>query len=265
MTKEEQILCKHLLDLAQNAYQRDCTVFSNFLNLNEQDVFLSIVDQLPPVTYVLDGGYPLAERKQVYFSPIGAGLFAQAPLYYQSSEQEGRNLFLDVVEIQPRSAKFAETLTHRDYLGAILNLGIIRGKLGDLILEENSCKVICMEEISDYIVTNLERVRHTSIQCKKIPMQAFEYIPKQKEVRGSIASERLDAVIGLAFRTSRTKMTGLIAGEKVFVNGKMITSNSYLLKEGDIVSVRGFGKFSYYGREKQTKKGRYFVKLGVYE
>ena len=50
MTKEEQILCKHLLDLAQNAYQRDCTVFSNFLNLNEQDVFLSIVDQLPPVT-----------------------------------------------------------------------------------------------------------------------------------------------------------------------------------------------------------------------
>ncbi len=265
MTKEEQILCKHLLDLAQNAYQRDNTVFSNFLNLNEQDVFLSIVDQLPPVTYVLDGGYPLAERKQVYFLPIGAGLFAQAPLYYQAYEEEVGNPFLNVVEIQPRSVKFAESLTHRDYLGAILNLGIVRGKLGDLILEENSCKVICMEEISDYIVNNLERVRHTPVRCEKIPMQAFEYVPKQKEIRGSIASERLDAMIGLAFRTSRTKMTGLIAGEKVFVNGKMITSNSYTLKEGDIVSVRGFGKFSYYGKENQTKKGRYFVRLGVYE
>lgn len=251
MTKEEQILSKHLLDLAAAAYQRDYTVSSDFLNLNEQNVFLSIVEQLPPVTYVLDGGYPLAERKQVCFSPIGAGLFAQAPL--------------SILKIKPRNAKFSEQLTHRDYLGAILNIGIVRGKIGDLILEENCCKVICMDEISDYIASHLERVRHTSVYCEKVVMEELDYSPKMKEIKGSVASQRLDAIIGLAFHTSRSKMTGFIAGEKVFVNGKMITSNSYTLKEGDIVSVRGFGKFLYHGMENQTKKGRYFVKLGLYQ
>ncbi|MGN0397115.1 MAG: RNA-binding protein [Candidatus Fimimorpha sp.] len=251
MIKKEQILCKHLSDLAQTADQRDYAVFSDFLNLNEQNVFLSIADQLPPVTYVLDGGYPLAERKQVCFIPIGAGLFAQAPLC--------------ILKIVPRSIKFAEKLTHRDYLGAILNLGIVRGKIGDLILEEDSCKVICIEEIGDYIAAHLECVRHTPIACEKLAMEQFHYEPKRKEIKGSIASERLDAIISLAFHTSRSKMTGLIAGEKVFINGKVITSNSHLLKEGDIVSVRGFGKFRYEGKENQTKKGRYFVKLGLYE
>lgn len=251
MTKEEQILSKHLLDLAQMAYQRDYTVFSDFLNLNEQNVFLSIVEQLPPVTYVLDGGYPLAERKQVCFSPIGAGLFAQAPLC--------------ILKIEPRSIKFAESLTHRDYLGAILNLGIVRGKIGDLILENEVCKVICVDEIGGYIAEHLERIRHTSVHCEKMRMEKLDYMPKIKEIKGSVASERLDAVIGLAFRASRTKMTGLIAGEKVFVNGKMICSNCYNLKKGDIISVRGFGKFLYYGMENQSKKGRYFVRLGIYQ
>ena len=92
----------------------------------------------------------------------------------------------------------------------------------------------------------------------------FSITPKFETVSGSVASLRLDCILALAWQSSRSKMTPYIEGEKVFVNGRMITSNSYLLKEEDIVSVRGFGKFVYRGVETETKKGRLFITLDRY-
>jgi RNA-binding protein YlmH len=85
-----------------------------------------------------------------------------------------------------------------------------------------------------------------------------------KEVMGSIASVRLDAVIGLAFSQSRSKLTGYISEEKVQVNGKVITSNAYNLKENDLISVRGLGKFRYKGTSAVTKKGRLMASVEVF-
>ena len=89
--------------------------------------------------------------------------------------------------------------------------------------------------------------------------------PRLQEITGTVASVRLDAVISLAFSSSRSSLMGLIEGGKVFVNGALVTSNGYRLKDGDIISVRTMGKFRYDTTLYQTKKGRYSIRLYRYQ
>ena len=84
----------------------------------------------------------------------------------------------------------------------------------------------------------------------------IDVTPEYKEISGSISSERLDAIVALAFQTSRSSIVSLIAGGKVYVNGKLIESNAYSIKDGDVISVRGHGKFKYNGIKNTTRKGR---------
>lgn len=108
------------------------------------------------------------------------------------------------------------------------------------------------------------RVRHTNVVPKLL--DALEDVPvlKTEKVSGTVSSVRLDSVIALAFSTSRSSIISLIEGGKVFVNGKNILSNGYNLKEGDIVSVRGRGKFRFEEVGGITKKNRYHISLARY-
>ncbi len=250
MNKEEQILCNHLKDLATMAYQRDYTVFSEFLTLNEQNLLLSIKDSLLGVQIELDGGHALAERKMVCFRPVGVGFTSPTPIC--------------LLKVSPKNIKFSEVLTHRDYLGAILNLGIERSKIGDIFVEDATAYIICEEQMAPFVCDNLIKVRHTCISCEIVSIKDMIFEPKFTTIKGSVASTRLDAILSLAFRTSRSKVSQYIEGEKVFVNGKLISSNSYVLKEGDIVSARGLGKFLVSSYLAKTKKDRLFIEVKVY-
>lgn len=250
MTKEEQMLLKHLKDLAQTCLKRDICVFSDFLTLSEQSLFLSNLSGWPQAEVELTGGYEYAERKLICFSPVGAWCKIPAPL--------------SLVRVKPVQQKFAEPLSHRDYLGAVLNLGIERCKIGDLLVEEGSCAIICTEQMATVIVNELTRIRHTTVTCNVEDLNDIQYEPKFLELTGTVSSLRLDAVIAMAFKGSRSKMSGFIEGEKVFVNGKCINSNSYSLKEGDIISVRGMGKFVYDHTVTKTKKDRLLISVKIF-
>lgn len=250
MNKEEQILLKHLRDLAFQADKRNYTAHSEFLNMNEQTIFFNHLQELPPIHYELWGGYAEAERKVIAFSPM--------------AEIEKEEYEIMMLEIAPAHMKFADQLTHRDFLGAILNLGIERGRIGDILLKDNNGYVFTDPMIGEYIASSLTRIKHTTVTCTLKAVEEVDIKPEYKEMNTTISATRLDAIIAAAFKTSRSSMTGLIAAGKVFVNGKLIESNSYVLKEEDIVSVRGFGKFIFKGINKQTKKGRLSVTFLIY-
>ena len=91
-----------------------------------------------------------------------------------------------------------------------------------------------------------------------------DYSPDFEEIRGTVASVRLDSLLPLAFSSSRTRLSGLIEGAKVFVNGRLVTSNGYQVQEGDIISVRGMGKFRYDGAGQRTRKNRIYVVIHKY-
>ena len=219
MEKDEFFL-KRIRELANLSWQRDIVTFSDFLNLNEQNIVSSLKHQFPQIVMETSGGYENAERQMVAFHPDALAFTWEYPI--------------DCLRIEPKALKFSEELSHRDYLGALLNLG------------------------------NLCRVRHTNILITKVEDSDEFPRPALESVSGTCASVRLDSLISLAFKTSRSSMVSYIEGGQVFVNGKLITSNGYEPKDGDIISVRGKGRFIFDGVSHQTKKGRCSVRIMRY-
>ncbi|QHQ62259.1 RNA-binding protein [Anaerocolumna sedimenticola] len=243
--KEEQILRKRILDLARAAENKDICTYTDFLNLNEASIFFRIIKDIPNVNYDLFGGYNGAERKVLCF--------------YGDNSVKAFSDYITCIQILPLNKKFSDDLNHRDFLGSLMNLGIDRSKIGDILVREKEGYVFCETSISQFIIDNLDKVKHTNIKCSVMDKDAPDIQPRFQEIRGSVSSARLDSIIALAFNSSRTSILGLISGGRVFVDGKLIESNSYMLKEEETVSVRGLGKFIYKGMQNQSKKGRYFV------
>lgn len=250
MKKEELMLQKRLIELSKLSYQRGIVTYSDFLNLNELNILHTMPKNELYTNYEVFGGYDFSERQMVAFLPDA--------LCYEYFYP------ISVLKISPLQKKFAESLSHRDYLGAILNLGIERSKMGDILVQETSAILFIHQSLETFVQEELSRVRHTSVTVESERLQNFSYTPKVEEKKGTVSSLRLDSLMALAFSSSRTKLVSYIENGKVFVNGKLITSNGYQIREEDIISVRGLGRFQYKQTLSQTKKGRYFVTVHLY-
>ena len=249
MEKNEFFL-KRIRELANLSYQRDIVTFSDFLNLNDQNMVSSLKQQFPQVVMETFGGYDNAERQMVAFHPDALAFTWEYPI--------------DCLKIEPKAIKFSENLSHRDYMGALLNLGVDRSVIGDIIVQEKAAWFFCQSKMTEFFLENLCRVRHTNILITKVnDPEEFPH-PNLESINGTCASVRLDSLIALAFKASRSSMVSYIESGQVFVNGKLITSNGYEPKEGDIVSVRGKGRFIFDGVSHQTKKGRCGVHILLY-
>lgn len=250
MEKQEQLVTKRFHDLANAAYHRGIATFSDFLTLNEIDALKGMKKDISFVTVILNGGYEAAERQIAAFVP---------ETYYEVQ----MDYPISILKITPLNSKFAEKLNHRDFLGAVLNLGIDRSKIGDILVKEHCAYCFAHSSMADFLKTELTRIKHTPVKIEVVS-KAEDIQPEFQHIEGSVSSERMDTILALAFSGSRSALSGLVAAEKVFLNGKLCFSNSQLLKPGDIVSVRGFGKFIYRGFISNTKKGRLFVALDKY-
>lgn len=248
--EREEFLLKRIRELANISYQRNIVTFSDFLNLNEQNIIHSRLSSIPGVVMEAFGGYERAERQMIAFHPDALSFPWEYPIA--------------CLKAVPRALKYSETLTHRDYLGALLNLGVDRSVVGDILIQENTAYIFCLQKISGFFMENLYSVRHTQVQVTRLEKTEELPSPRMELVTGTCSSVRLDALIAIAFHASRSSMAPLISSGMVFANGKLITSNGYEPKPGDIISVRKKGRFLYEGVSHQTKKGRISVRLQLY-
>ena len=247
MNKEEQMICSHLLDLAEACDRRGYPMGSDFLTLNEQNLFLAFSkDKLPPVSMEMCGGYELAERKIIFYKPVGVGEEYPAPI--------------SLLSVQPLMKKFSEELTHRDYLGALMHLGIERSCLGDILVQGHTAYVFCLEKMAELICREVTRIRHTTVMAVKETLSEIPS-PRIQDVTGTVSSVRLDSVLAVAFGLSRNKAIPYIEGGQVYVNARQVVSNGYGLHPGDLISVRGLGKFRYVDVRNQSKKGKYWIDI----
>lgn len=286
MEKDEyRLLEGRIRELSETAYQRDVLKHTGFLSLSEQAVYHKIARELPPVRAILCGGHAEADRAVLCFlpsyydaSPVqtaareAAGITERAgETSERPGEQENNVIELpawvsDViacVRMDAAHEKFAEPLTHRDYLGALMNLGIERAKTGDILADGTGghAFVFCLSEIAPFICSELLRVRHTSVRCSLVPLSACDIVPAFENMQVNVASARLDAVIAAVWKLSRSEAASLIAQEAVFADGRNILQPGAQLKEGARVSVRGHGKFIYEGMTNFSRKGRMFVQI----
>lgn len=243
---------KRLRELAEKSYQNNQYLFTNFLNMEELDLFYRIQKEFSYVPCELTGGTENCERQVVRFG--SAELFG-----YEESFP------ICCLGISPILEKFAEELSHRDYLGALMNLGIEREVLGDIWIKGKTAYVFCLEKIADYIVGNLNQVRHTQMKVTKLREIPEVLCPEFLDKEVTAASERIDAVLGKVCNLSRSQSIQAFREKKIFVNGRQCENNSYLLKPGDRVTYRGFGKFIYQGILYQTKKGKICAGVSIYK
>lgn len=255
MKEQETLFQKRLRELSRTAYYREVITFTDFLDLNELHMVHSFRPEGTGITVRFWGGYEGAERQIAAFLPDA--------LSYDLTE-EAIGYPIACIKISPVSRKFSENLSHRDYLGALVHLGIDRSTLGDIVVKDLDAFVFCQKQMTQFLLQNLDRVRHTNVTLQQVLNPNELPAPQLKEIRGTVASVRLDSMIALAFSSSRSSMLGLIEGGKVFVNGKMAVSNGHPLKPGDVVSVRGYGKFRYEDLAGSTKKGRFSVIINRY-
>ena len=261
MTKEEQQLKSRLTELAEFSWQRQVPVFSDFLGLNEQNIYHSLEKELQYASPRMFGGYELAERQMLVFGSDALFPFGEEP----DLQALMQSFPITCVRICPTDLRFAQKLTHRDYLGAALGTGIERDVTGDILLTETEAYLFCEEKIGPYLVSELTGVRHTRVSCEIV--RAWETsLPqvKTEQIEGSISSVRLDALLALAFHASRSSLKELPESRRVFRNGALVTDGSARVREGDIISVRGLGRFRYLGESARTRKGRLFVRLEKY-
>ncbi|MEG1191229.1 MAG: YlmH/Sll1252 family protein [Oscillospiraceae bacterium] len=243
-----QQLKKRFEELAGRAAGRGCWTFSEFLNLAEQDTLCRLKLDAP---FALEGGYPSAERKIAMFgSESDCAYLATAPIC--------------CLCVTPLSQKFADALTHRDFLGALTGLGIRREVLGDIIVSENRGYVFCLETMADYIREQFTQVKHTSVKVSLEEAPPPMVVEPPEITRSNIASERLDAIVAAVYKLSRGESQKLFEQGKIFVNSRMTENTSAGLKPGDMISVRGMGRFSYEGIEAETRKGRLRVNVRIY-
>lgn len=249
--EEDGLLRKRLKELAQKAWQNNIYTFTGFLGLPELSCFYEMEKELSFIPSEVFGGSKDTERAMVRFG---------------SRELFGYEEAFPIVclKIRPLMQKFADRLSHRDFLGALMNLGIERSTLGDIMVKENEGYLFCMRTIAPFIMENLSRIKHTQVLCEeavKIPVRKEEDLT---ELKIQVSSERIDGVICKVYRFSRSEGAGFFLQKKVFVNGRLCENSSRVLKEGDKVSVRGYGKFIYKEKQGISKKGKLNAKVLVY-
>ncbi|WP_026476419.1 YlmH family RNA-binding protein [Alkaliphilus transvaalensis] len=235
-----------ILDKVQMVLKNHEVKATDFLTPFQVKYAKNILTSLHGINFFSTGGHLQAERQILVIFPD----------YLDETMVE-----VPIVALEARGNINFNSINHRDYLGAILGLGLKREKIGDIILHQNEqqhfCHIIIHEELKDYILFQLEKVGNIKVTLKEIPICSITPpAVKYQEMVGNVASLRLDSVLGLGFKLSRTEAQNLIAKEYVSVNWETIKRNFTEVSEGDVISVRGKGRVEILSIGGTTKSGR---------
>ncbi|MDE7314044.1 MAG: hypothetical protein K2N87_20885 [Eubacterium sp.] len=249
MEQETVYLKKRFIDLSRRAEVKNIVTFSNFLNLNELNIFHQTSKELSS-SFEIFGGYDCAERQMVAFIPDALSYVWEYPI--------------QVIRFTPSHPKFAEALTHRDVLGTLMSLGIKREMLGDILMLADGIAVFCTETISSYLMEHCVKIRHTNVTAQQLPAAGFSYHPVFLEKDGILSSLRLDTILADICKLPRSRAQKIISEGNAFINSKKIQQNDYLCQKGDILSVRHYGKYQIETTKGMTKKGKIKYRYKVY-
>ena len=244
---ENKAALTRIIDRAEQAIRTWEPVATDFLSPPELFEAQAAFERLSDIHFLASGGYPQAERQRMLIARAEIPI-EETPVPLAAVSIAGNFLF--------------DTATHRDFLGALLGTGLVREKVGDIIvLGERGAQAVVVPELVDFLTTSLTQVRSVTVQTKPLEISELRVRePKKKEMTTVEASMRLDALASAGFGMSRSKMVDLINGGNVRVNWKPITQSSHTLQPGDLVAIRGKGRLEI-GEMSITKKQRYRVQL----
>jgi RNA-binding protein YlmH len=232
-------------DYVESSYSPKLT---DFLDPREQHILKTLIGENGNITYKLFGGISEGERKRALIMPD----------YFLPTEKEFQiNLF----EID-YPIKFV-SIEHPQVLGSIMSLGLKRGKFGDILMKDGRIQFFTASEISDYLKSNLESIGRASIRLKELALEeAITTDELWMEQAITVTSLRLDTIISGIHHISRQKSQLFIQQGLVKVNWTSIENVSFECAEGDLLSVRGYGRVKILSIEGRTKKDKWRIVVG---
>lgn len=242
--REEQLLESRIMDLCRRCDDGCYSVFSNFLTGEQMAQAVNIVKKYGGLEYRMAGGFLQSDRAMLCIYPP----------YLDFQRDVAGDCPIQLLHIQ---LKGAEIPCHRDYLGAILGLGLKREKIGDIMVSQNSAYVAVHQEIAEFICQQLSSVGRSTVESiTPAEAEQVDAVQQYEEIRDTIPSPRLDGVVASLLRTSRGKAQQVVSQKLVSINHMVKTEQDTPVEAGDLLSIRGYGKFSIDDMSKVTKKGR---------
>ena len=246
MEKDKLIISK-IQDRINQCRQGDYVTSTAFLDSHEQALAKSLVSQSGDVDLLLYGGYEDAERRILICMPHGYAEFTDL------------SQFFSVLRVEPLTSD--RSLSHRDYLGSLMGLGIERKLIGDILVHSrNGADIIILNDISDYLLKEYTKVGRTDVRCSLVPLSEIRLPERNVNIlRDTVPSLRLDNVLGTAFKLSRSNAVTAIKSGLVSVDHVECLKPDAKLQEGSVIVLKGKGKAILKEVAGESKKGRTWV------
>lgn len=253
--EDERLLVAKLLDKINIVEKQNKIQFTDFLTPIELQKLVKILKSIKYKNYVIYGGIETSQRNIII-------IFPNKMLEVFENNKFDYNSILNCIRI----SKNIEKYEHRVYLSGLLKLGLKREKIGDILIHENGADIIVNKDITDFLLANLNSLnRFTKSSIELINLN--EIIKKEQEyekIKIIVSSLRIDNIVSELSKTSRSKAVELLNQERVFINYEVVIKNTKNIIEGDIVNIRGKGKFIIEEIVGNTRNGRFIISVNKF-
>lgn len=253
--EDERLLVSKLLDKIQAIENQNKIQYTDFLNSIEIVLLEKVLKMTGFKNYIIYGGNQNSQRKLIIMFPSKLeNIFNENNFDF--------NTIINCIRIQ----NLDENIEHKNILGGLIKLGVKREKIGDIIIHNNNADVVVAKEITKFLMSNLSqltRFKNANIDVIKIS----EMVSKEQvfeDMKIMVSSFRLDNIVSELAKTSRSKSIEIINQERVFVNYESEMKATKLVKEKDIITIRGKGKFIIDEIVANTRSGRFVINVKKY-
>lgn len=236
--KQDKAFSAHIKDLFLSAQKRYTTRFTGFLDMHQLVLARQIAESSGYHNYSFFSGYTEGERTMLgVFSPYGQ----QEPF-----------------PISPITLRFRkeDSINHRDILGSLMRLGITRDTVGDILIDEGFAVLFVTNSVLPIVLSELTKVGRCGVKVFEGMPESLPPLHHYLDIQKVVSSLRLDCLVAAMAGVSRDKSCQTIKSQFVSINGSQECNPSIKINEGDVVSIRGFGKFLFGNVIKTTKKDR---------
>ena len=254
--QEQRLLAAKILDKLEFTKTKNKIQSTDFLNLNEQELAIKLLKKVDCENYYFFGGKDNTERKILIIYP---------EKLTEEMSRKNDDKIISIIRIKLPS-ELEGQYDHRTYLGSCIKIGIEREKIGDILVERTGADIIAKTEVIDFLyqnLSNLTRFKSSEISIENISEIKDVEVAKV-EISAIVASIRLDNIVSTLAKTSRSKAQEILKQERVFLNHQVETKSSKEVKVGDIITIRGKGRFEFKEIAGNTRKGRYVIKIDKY-
>lgn len=250
LNDDEKLLIRRAHDKSELAEKRYCVTATGFLNEHEQELLSAEFEHQTSPAAVFSGGYSGADKQMLAF----------VPEYTELDENE-------IMAVLKCSYYKDYELTHRDFLGALMGLGIERDTVGDILVDNNDhfAYIVVKKEMVPFLLEEFVSAGRARLSVTRAELSELEkIIPETQIITDTVASLRLDAVVASGFKLSRENANALIKSGNVYLDRRVCASPDKNVPDGALVNSKGYGKFKLHLSGNISKKGRYFIKIEKY-